>query len=58
MTTIPVIDFQTYSLDKEGPGDLRKLGSEMCSALEDIGFCYIKNHGVSEQLVSMNFLMF
>jgi hypothetical protein len=36
---------------KEGPGDLKKLGSEMCKALEDIGFCYLKNHGISEQLV-------
>jgi isopenicillin N synthase-like dioxygenase len=23
----------------------------MCKALEDIGFCYLKNHGISEQLV-------
>ncbi|CAC5411627.1 unnamed protein product [Mytilus coruscus] len=50
---IPVIDFQAYALGQDCPAaDLDKLGSEMCKALEDIGFCYLKNHGISQDVIN------
>lgn len=55
MSTIPIIDFESYSLDRDGPADLNKLGTELCNAFEEIGFCYLKNHGISEQVISHAF---
>ncbi|XP_076076644.1 uncharacterized protein LOC143047472 [Mytilus galloprovincialis] len=55
MTTIPVIDFQLHAVGKEGCVDLDNLGSEMCQALEGIGFCYLKNHGISEEIINEAF---
>lgn len=51
---IPVIDFKTYGIDVENDESvsdkhLRKLGNEMCQALEEIGFCYLKNHGIPDE---------
>ncbi|XP_063403485.1 uncharacterized protein LOC134687263 isoform X2 [Mytilus trossulus] len=55
MTTIPVIDFQLHAVGKEGCVELDNLGSEMCQALEGIGFCYLKNHGISEEIINEAF---
>lgn len=62
MTTIPVIDFQKYGLDVNNPEtvprkDLTELGNQMCRALETIGFCYLKNHGVPEKQVLIRTVM-
>ena len=58
MTTpaIPVIDFHKYGLKvKETESidtyDLKELGNQMCRALEDIGCCYLKNHGIPDEQV-------
>ena len=56
MDSIPVIDFQKYGLHVLDPEsvskeELKDLGDEMCRALEDIGFCYLKNHGISSEQV-------
>ncbi|CAG2238910.1 unnamed protein product [Mytilus edulis] len=53
-TIIPVIDFRTSGIDVENEesvsnGNLSKLGNEMCKALEEIGFCYLKNHGIPDE---------
>jgi isopenicillin N synthase-like dioxygenase len=31
--------------------DLKELGNKMCRALEDIGFCYLKNHEIPDEQV-------
>ena len=56
LSTIPVIDFQKYGLQINKPesvhrDDLKELGNKMCRALEDIGFCYLKNHGIPDEQV-------
>ncbi|XP_071151779.1 uncharacterized protein [Mytilus edulis] len=53
MSAIPVIDFQKYGLHIEKAEsvpreDLKELGDQMCQALKNIGFCYLKNHGVPD----------
>ncbi|CAC5421865.1 unnamed protein product [Mytilus coruscus] len=53
MSSIPVIDFQKYGLQIEKADsvpreDLKELGDQMCQALQNIGFCYLKNHGVPD----------
>ncbi|XP_052086982.1 uncharacterized protein LOC127724148 [Mytilus californianus] len=53
MSSIPVIDFQKYGLhiekaDSVPREDLKELGDQMCEALQNIGFCYLKNHGVPD----------
>lgn len=53
---IPVIDFQKYSLGTDADvTEVQKLGKEVCTALETIGFCYIKNHGISEDIIEAAF---
>lgn len=56
MSSIPVIDFQKYGLHIEKAEsvpreDLKELGDQMCQALKNIGFCYLKNHGVPDAQV-------
>lgn len=60
-STIPVIDFQKYGLHVNRPesvhqDDLKELGNQMCRALEDIGFCYLKNHGISDEQVTWRYI--
>ncbi|XP_062592081.1 uncharacterized protein LOC134253570 [Saccostrea cucullata] len=53
---IPVVDLAPYSLlgtEKEvDTSTLRKLAEEICHAFQDVGFVYLKNHGIPEQLIS------
>ena len=58
MTTsaIPVIDFQKYGLqvkeiESVDTEDIKDLGNQMCRVLEDIGFCYLINHGIPDEQV-------
>ena len=56
MATIPVIDFGAFGLKVKngseiGDDALKSLGDEVKSVLSTVGFCYLKNHGVNEDLV-------
>ncbi len=50
---IPVLDLGPFLAG--APGALARLGQEVCQALEDIGFFFVKNHGVSQELVDRVF---
>ncbi|KAK6169473.1 hypothetical protein SNE40_020522 [Patella caerulea] len=59
-TTIPVIDFQHYGLQVENTQtvtdeDLKQLGEEIHEAFRTIGFCYIKNHGIPQEMIDKAF---
>jgi len=54
--SIPVVDFSVLSLDKnEIPCDsdqrVQQVAAEICKAFSDIGFVYLKNHGISDNEV-------
>jgi isopenicillin N synthase-like dioxygenase len=46
---IPVLDLRAFL--KGEPGALAHLGQEVRRALEDIGFFFVKNHGVRQELI-------
>jgi isopenicillin N synthase-like dioxygenase len=50
---IPILDVGPF-LARE-PGALTRLGQDVHQALEDIGFFFIKNHGVSQELIDRMF---
>ena len=56
-TDIPVVDFSAFSLDKDAKqlnrDELHTVGSKLIDAFSQIGFVYLKNHGISEKLVSL-----
>ncbi|XP_069138807.1 uncharacterized protein [Argopecten irradians] len=54
MTNIPVVDMRPYRIDMEDKVDTESLqivGNSICGAFRDIGFCYIKNHGIQQALI-------
>jgi isopenicillin N synthase-like dioxygenase len=50
---IPVIDYGPYFAG--APGALERLGAEVRRACEEVGFFYIYNHGVPDDLVDRTF---
>lgn len=55
---IPVVDLQTVGIwNEDAPSDAtwRKVGEELARAFADIGFAYITNHGVPEEVVQQAF---
>ncbi|KAK6169476.1 hypothetical protein SNE40_020524 [Patella caerulea] len=59
-TTIPLIDFKRYGLQVENTQtvsdeDLKQLGEEIHEAFRTIGFCYIKNHGIPQEMIDKAF---
>jgi isopenicillin N synthase-like dioxygenase len=50
---IPVLDLGPFSAGE--PGALARLGQEVRKALEDIGFFFITNHGVPQELIDRVF---
>lgn len=50
---IPIIDFEL--LRSGCPDDARKTGREVYEAFRDIGFAYIKNHGLPQELINQAF---
>ena len=50
---IPIIDFGSYFAGEAGA--LEKLAKEVRRACEDVGFLYIKNHGVPQDLIDRTF---
>jgi isopenicillin N synthase-like dioxygenase len=51
MCTIPVIDFGPFL---DGTATTR-VSSEIVSAFKDVGFVYIKNHGIPKELIDLQF---
>ncbi|XP_021349213.1 UPF0676 protein C1494.01-like [Mizuhopecten yessoensis] len=57
MVTVPVVDISAYGLDVVNAKEVdtetvRPVADSLCGALRDIGFCYIKNHGISQSLIN------
>ena len=50
---IPILDLAPYMSGQ--PGAREKLGNELCHALENIGFYFIKGHGVPQPLIDAAF---
>jgi isopenicillin N synthase-like dioxygenase len=50
---IPIIDFGPYFAGR--PGELAPLSAQVRDACEQVGFLYIKNHGVPEALIERIF---
>lgn len=46
--TIPIVDLQTIRKDGENPG-------ELFGAFRDVGFAYVKGHGIPETLIQEAF---
>ena len=52
-STIPVVDFSSYELDKSKDSqDLKRLGKEIVQGLSNYKAIYLKNHGLPPDLVS------
>ena len=54
---IPIVDYSDYGLNVEdstsvGAVKLKTLGQQLKDAFSSMGFCYLKNHGVTEDLIS------
>ncbi|XP_061170418.1 uncharacterized protein LOC133179710 [Saccostrea echinata] len=53
---IPVVDLAPYTLsvteEQVDTCTLRKLADEICHAFQDVGFVYLKNHGIPQQLIN------
>lgn len=50
---IPILDLAPYLSGQ--PGAREKLGTQLCHALENIGFYFIKGHGVPQSLIDAVF---
>src|SRR3989442_4219976 len=53
MAVIPVIDLEPYF--SGAPGAIKSVAGELATALEDIGFFIIVNHGVPRDLIDRTF---
>ena len=58
---IPVIDFLPFNINSVDQIDLlsaenKAVSKELISAFENIGFAYLKNHGIPDEQVSMEIL--
>lgn len=50
---IPVVDFSAFI--SGGPGQSEKIGKEVFVAFRDVGFVYLKDHGLSQEIVDEAF---
>ena len=54
---IPVVDFSALSLENKDPfseisKDIEELADQVYQAFSTIGFVYLKNHGIPQEVVS------
>ncbi|XP_048731182.1 uncharacterized protein LOC125648250 isoform X2 [Ostrea edulis] len=53
---IPLVDLTLYNLsvseEQVDTATLRELADQICHAFQDVGFVYLKNHGISEKLIN------
>lgn len=54
--TIPVVDFAEWSNDASAQSR-QKIASSLVQACREVGFVYIVNHGISDELLSEAFAM-
>lgn len=54
--TIPIVDFARWT-DDASAEERQRIGSELVRACREVGFVYIVNHGVSEELLDQAFNM-
>lgn len=54
-TTIPIIDFSKYKPNEANSGTTKEFLEELHHAMSEIGFFYIKNHGVPLELQKRSF---
>lgn len=57
---IPVVDFSVMSLENKNPLSeddpaIRDLADQVYQAFSTIGFVYLKNHGIAQEMVSGHF---
>ena len=54
-TMIPVVDLAEYNLSVEekttDTATLKDLAGQICQAFQTVGFVYLKNHGIPQELV-------
>lgn len=53
--TIPIIDFSLWTSSKASSSDRLVVAQELVAACHDTGFVYLKNHGVSPELLEEAF---
>ncbi|XP_060561900.1 uncharacterized protein LOC132721597 [Ruditapes philippinarum] len=56
-STIPVIDFDNIGVHRKsksiGKNEIKHVGNLMKEAFTDVGFCYLKNHGIEQDMVDI-----
>ncbi|XP_078359493.1 uncharacterized protein LOC144643969 [Oculina patagonica] len=60
---IPVVDFSAMSLEHNNPlsknaDDVKKLADQVYQAFSTIGFVYLKNHGIPQEIIDSTFETF
>jgi len=56
ITSIPIIDLAKIShIDNAATGDWENVASEIRKALHEVGFMYLVNHGVPNDIIAENF---
>lgn len=60
---IPVVDFSAMSLENKNPlseddSTIRDLADQVYQAFSTIGFVYLRNHGIPQEMVGGCFLIF
>ena len=58
---IPVVDFSAMSLENKNPlneddATIRDLADQVYQAFSTIGFVYLRNHGIPQQMVGAELL--
>jgi len=59
---IPVVDFSAMSLENKNPLSeddpaIRDLADQVYQAFSTIGFVYLRNHGIPQEMVSAHLLI-
>lgn len=55
MNMIPLIDLQSYNIlvteESVETASLKVIADQICQAFQEVGFVYLKNHGIPRELV-------
>lgn len=54
---IPLIDLQSYNIlvteESVETASLKVIADQICQAFQEVGFMYLKNHGIPRELVDL-----